>query len=57
MCRMMVHITEKDIKLAEEAAKWYDIDENGEEHLREDAPEKIKKHHEHMIKIYSSLPE
>ena len=46
-------ITEYDINMMDEAARWMYIGDDEKYHLREDAPIEVKKHHEKMKKIYS----
>lgn len=47
---MMRIITEYDLKMSKELNKWVEYP-NGESHLREDAPEEVKKYYEKIRTI------
>lgn len=52
----MIHITEKEIKEAEECDEWKYFGEDGKFHLREDAPQRIKDIDKKMRMKYKKLP-
>lgn len=52
---MIPFVTKKDKELSRESMKWMYLGEDGKHHLKEDAPEEIKQHHERMVKIYSQF--
>ena len=52
---MMPHITKHDREMMKNTDKWMYMDVEGVYHLRDDAPEEIKKHHKKMKEIYKDF--
>lgn len=52
---MMPHITGYDIMMIEKTKEWLYLGEDDEYHLKENAPDDIKKHYELMKKKYNMI--
>lgn len=50
---MIREITEYEKEMDKKCWEWYYMDDNGVYHLKDDAPDDVKKYHEQMKKEYN----
>lgn len=52
---MMPHVTEYDKKMIYKTKEWLYVGDDGLHHLKEDAPDEIRKHYEKMRELYKEF--